>query len=573
MAGEFKGDFSRDSFDFPKHFSRVLFQQGRVFLDADWNEQAAILLRLLRVLGADLTKGFGSFDYGFFLDQSTSSMSTQPMIDFIIVPGHCYLDGILCSCDGSPVPFSTSDNPNSISNVLVSAWMPDDLAFQQGQYVALLNSQNSFDPSPGKGFPQKAQITAADPSKRALTLSPAATGFQATDSPNFFLRRLTTFLTQPDYPLPPDQLSILQTLAKNNPGGCLVYLDVWERHIAAFQDPSIREIALEGIDTASRAKIVAQVKIDPDFNLSILGGTPSQPNIAAARKVLADLHQPYNRGWMQARLKPPSDASPLDPCMTHPDARYRGAENQLYRVEIHTPSIAPAGVSESATFKWSRENACVTFPILSSNGSIVFLETLGRDSRFGLKIDDWVEVLDDILILQGQQGTLFQIASISLPDRSVTLKSPISGVTPPTVVKDDPAHPHAFLRRWDHQDSSGKGITIVEPSANNPSVWYDLEDGIQVQFQPALSPSNTASSPTTSPQNVYRTGDYWLIPARTSANGIIDWPTVLDSSNTPVAVALPPHGVNHHYAPLGVIQVSLTGALTIKQQLVPSLEK
>ena len=38
-----RGDFSRDTFDPVKHFSRVLQQQGRVQLDADWNEQTAIL--------------------------------------------------------------------------------------------------------------------------------------------------------------------------------------------------------------------------------------------------------------------------------------------------------------------------------------------------------------------------------------------------------------------------------------------------------------------------------------------------------------------------------------------------
>ena len=49
-----KGDFSRDTFDPTKGFSRVLMQQGRVQLDADWNEQAAILLHYLRTLAADL---------------------------------------------------------------------------------------------------------------------------------------------------------------------------------------------------------------------------------------------------------------------------------------------------------------------------------------------------------------------------------------------------------------------------------------------------------------------------------------------------------------------------------------
>ena len=38
-----KNDITRDTFHRVKHFSRVLMQQGRVQLDADWNEQADIL--------------------------------------------------------------------------------------------------------------------------------------------------------------------------------------------------------------------------------------------------------------------------------------------------------------------------------------------------------------------------------------------------------------------------------------------------------------------------------------------------------------------------------------------------
>src|SRR5690606_20239667 len=35
---------------------------------------------------------------------------------------------------------------------------------------------------------------------------------------------------------------------------CLVYLDGWERHITAAEDPSIREVALGGPDTSTRVK-------------------------------------------------------------------------------------------------------------------------------------------------------------------------------------------------------------------------------------------------------------------------------------------------------------------------------
>ena len=44
----------------------------------------------------------------------------------------------------------------------------------------------------------------------------------------------------------------------------------------------------------------------------------------------------------------------------------------------------------------------------------------------------------------------------------------------------------------------------------------------------------------------YRTGDYWLIPAR-AATGEIEWPGGTEPK------ALPPRGVEHHYAPIGFI--------------------
>ena len=40
--GAMKGDFSRQTFRPGKHYSGVLMQQGRVQMDADWNEQQAI---------------------------------------------------------------------------------------------------------------------------------------------------------------------------------------------------------------------------------------------------------------------------------------------------------------------------------------------------------------------------------------------------------------------------------------------------------------------------------------------------------------------------------------------------
>ena len=49
-----KGDFSRLTFRPGKRFTSVRLQQGRVRLDSDWNEQAAIREHLERVRFEDL---------------------------------------------------------------------------------------------------------------------------------------------------------------------------------------------------------------------------------------------------------------------------------------------------------------------------------------------------------------------------------------------------------------------------------------------------------------------------------------------------------------------------------------
>src|SRR5215210_5364225 len=57
---------------------------------------------------------------------------------------------------------------------------------------------------------------------------------------------LTDYQAQPDLPNVPDVLELLKNADTANG---LVYLDVWERHITALDDPLLREVALGGPDT------------------------------------------------------------------------------------------------------------------------------------------------------------------------------------------------------------------------------------------------------------------------------------------------------------------------------------
>lgn len=78
------GDFSRDSFDACRQYTRVLMQQGRPLTDADWNEQVSALWNHIYALGAATIGWHGSPDKGFCIN------------DGIVKAGTYFIDGIRC---------------------------------------------------------------------------------------------------------------------------------------------------------------------------------------------------------------------------------------------------------------------------------------------------------------------------------------------------------------------------------------------------------------------------------------------------------------------------------------------
>jgi len=161
------------------------------------------------------------------------------------------------------------------------------------------------------------------------------------------------------------------------------------------------------------------------------------------------------------------------------------------------------------------------------------LADLGRDDRFGLSAGNRVEIQDDDYVLRNLAGTLLEVQSIDRSKLQVTLTG-----TAASALGADPSK-HPLLRRWDHQagDPAEGGLTLGPDNAafiqeSDGDFWLALEDGVEIQFEPA-APGK--------PQQ-YRTGDYWLIPART-ATADVEWPTetVTDvqgnTSGTPLARA------------------------------------
>ncbi|MGW1006963.1 DUF6519 domain-containing protein [Streptomyces sp. NPDC002520] len=306
----------------------------------------------------------------------------------------------------------------------------------------------------------------------------------------------------------------------------VVYLRVWERAVSAAEDPALREVALGAAlpDTAVRSKVVWQVL---PLTLSELDIEESDPSVDTVRRKFdtwAAKQAPAGR--LAARSERPEHADE-DPCLVRPDARYRGPENQLYRVEVHA-----GGDAQEATFKWSRENGSVVFPVDELDGTWVQLSTLGLDDKLDLDVGDLVEFTDTAYASRLEPLPLLRVEELDLPGRRVRLSAepnPRVGRLP---------HLHPFLRRWDHHEAPRrKGRTTALKGGAIPLAegeWLPLEDGVEVYF---------------AKNGTYRTGDHWLIPART-ATGSVEWPT--DAARRPLLEA--PAGIVRHFAPLALVK-------------------
>jgi hypothetical protein len=231
-------------------------------------------------------------------------------------------------------------------------------------------------------------------------------------------------------------------------------------------------------------------------------------------------------------------------------------------VEIHQP-----GAIGAATFKWSNNNASVASGVIAitQSGRVLTVQSTGKDDVLRFSPNDWVEITDDWLELNGLPGELHQVTEVNDAAKTVTLSSAVSPTSfPVDATGQTDASRHTRLTRW---DQSGK---IFE--SDGVTLWADLgapgstgdikvppigttlilENGITVSFD--LAPD----------ASIFRTGDNWEFAART-ADGTVEY---LD--------ATPPRGIYHHYARLAVMSLSsvrlaASGTLTLRDESQPPI--
>jgi len=483
-----KGDFSRRTFDKSKHYSSVQMQQGRVQIDADWNEQADIFHHHLRTETQDFIGG-----------------------------------------DGVPVG-------NQGYTIRVAGTMNDNLSISAGRYyVNGLLFENESD---------------------------------------------VLFTTQPDYP---------DASLPAVDGLYLAYGEMWQRHITTLEDADLQEAALNGIDTTTRLKNIAQVKCLRVGDVSMAADSNTAfPEWDA-------LITPSN-GQLTARV----NSTPT-------------LGNQLYRVEVHQ-----AGDENTATFKWSRDNGIVTAKIETIENDVITVIQAQQAENLNFAAGQWIELSNEKMQLHNEPGYFVRLGRVQdnqfvvsiWPDNISSLN-----VTEKAMLLNSLTH----ARRWDTAESlliAGDAYTIAS------SVVRDVNDDIVITLATGQSiPENIAvgqfveltnqslieqgseadftqikaitadsltvrdlsgvdqdtldtlnrfrvvGSGTAAVNNTgfillengleikfeagnYQSGDYWLIPARSAVNNI-DWP--LDE-NTGQAAAQLSHGEQHHYVRLALVE-------------------
>ncbi|MBK8988268.1 MAG: hypothetical protein IPM39_19740 [Chloroflexi bacterium] len=108
-----KGDFSRNTFNPENPYHSVRLQQGRILLDADWNEQADLLNLRHAAAMRHLIGAHGGLGDSFRIALAESDGADEaaegqrPLPDLLVHPGEYYVGGYLSQLNGdAPIPLA-----------------------------------------------------------------------------------------------------------------------------------------------------------------------------------------------------------------------------------------------------------------------------------------------------------------------------------------------------------------------------------------------------------------------------------------------------------------------------------
>jgi len=488
-------------------------QQGRVQLDADWNEEADLRLYRDETEATDVIgRCGGPLDdaaFGIVLDLNALDPAEKTYLagldpnynaiaagDFVLTPGRYWVDGILCESEHA-VPYTRQPDLPGLA--------PLDVA-KKGFTIVYLDVWERHLTYLDEPLLRETALGGPDTATRSRTVWQVRTVFAGTKA-----------ITCSDEPQPyldaiADGTGVLSARAKREeetPDPCIVPESAGYR----------------GLENQ-----LYRVEIHEDGEAYDLTAGPGDVAITIAAPdqiVYTGPAGPWSVGKSVEVFRSAAGSDAMEGFAATVVANDTGTKTLTLSTSLpdieasDLPRVRPV----DSTFKWSRDNGSVVTVVSSVSTNELTVASVGPDENLGFSPGQWVEVIDEVTELDGRPGFLTVIDDVDPATRIVTLR-----VAPPAfggeIVK---------LRRWD-----GVGAVKTHPSGG-AEPFIELENGVQVSFS----------------AGTYDTGDYWLIPARTATtderSGTIEWPTENDEP-----VAQPPLGIRHHYCRLAVIQTDGT---------------
>lgn len=274
---------------------------------------------------------------------------------------------------------------------------------------------------------------------------------------------LILYSNQPDWFTP---------IMPTDPNRELIFLALLEQEISAVEDDALKDVALGGVDTAQRLRIVQRVQRMPT------DAATCDAAMVQAQTEWAALGLEFDPATLRltpvARLQAGfvDDGTPPDLCEPTAQGGYLEADNQLIRVQI----------SAAGEFTWGYDNAAFLYRITvdPDDATLVHLGAPPVDEFHAPRLAQVVEILrPDFALSNGQlvaepRGTFMPLAAAYNPDgQSLTLPSPVSmDFTLPD--GSTQTYPYLFLRVWEETvaitpgtaqalGSTGVQVTLTAP--------------------------------------------------------------------------------------------------------------
>ena len=423
------GDYTRSTFRPERRYATVRLQQGRVQLDADWNEAEDIALARDRTTARDVVgaNGVPAGSAGFALAPVGNVDATGAGDDLLVGFGRAYVGGVLVE-HGAPPSTELEPVAGDAGHFHVTAGPVPTL----GQ--TLVGAGGA-----ARRVTEVPTPVAADDGRVRLVLEPAP------PAAAFTARIVATARVQPD---------VDGDAMPEEAGRYGLVLSVFEREVTALDDPYLRETALDGPDTCLRTEVVWRVGAVAANSCKDFG-----PDWVP---------EPRPRARLAAAGVPAADED--DPCLTPDPGGYRGTENRLYRVEVHRGGEVGGG---EVRVKWGRDNAGHRTRFTRTAERLT-VASLGRDAVTALDRDQWVELVDEATWRAGRPGHMVRLGEVNGLEIAVAgIRDPlgdapvVDGEGAPLVA----ALPAAgLLRRWE-----GGPPVVLEAETALP-----LERGIEV---------------------------------------------------------------------------------------------